>query len=99
MGKCGRRVFTVQSAQGQPDAAAGADVSKAISVRADGASAAPQRPAVSAELSARQLARLFILGYRTRSVDRNDPACCGATHKMVLYPIRMACDRNAGVGR
>src|SRR5882724_6288202 len=68
LGKCGRRVFAVQSAQGKPDAAPGADVSKATPVCADGASAASQRPAVPAELSARQLARLFILGYRARSV-------------------------------
>ena len=35
---------------------------------ADGAASAPQRPAVPAELSARELARLSLLGYRTRSV-------------------------------
>src|SRR6478672_11262564 len=50
-------VLAVQSAQGQPDAAAGADVSAPVPVRADGAPAASQRPAVPAELSARQLAR------------------------------------------
>ena len=58
----------VQPAQGQPDAAAGTDVSEANPIRADGASAASQRQAVPAELFARQLARLFILGYGARSV-------------------------------
>src|SRR5712675_58268 len=40
LGKRRRRLFAVQPAQGQPDAAAGADVSAATAVRADGASAA-----------------------------------------------------------
>ena len=44
------------------------DVAVAIAVPADGATPAPQRPAVPAELPARQLARLSLLGYRTRSV-------------------------------
>ena len=68
LGKRGRRLFALQSAQGQSDAAAGADVSAAAAVRPDGAPAAPQRPAVPAELSARQLAGLSLLGYRARSV-------------------------------
>src|SRR5690606_32160199 len=37
-------------------------------VRADGAPASSQRPAVSAQPSARKLARLSLLGHRTRSV-------------------------------
>src|SRR6202165_2606317 len=73
MGKCGRRLFAVQSSQGKPDAAAGADVSAPTPVRADGAPTAPQRETVPAELSARQLARLFILGYRARSVRVGTP--------------------------
>ena len=46
------------------------DVAVADAVPADGASPAPQRPAVPAELSARELARLSLLGYRTRAVTR-----------------------------
>src|SRR3984957_15814973 len=53
LGERGRRLFALQPAQGQPDAAAGADVSEATAVRTDSAPAASQRPAVSAELSAR----------------------------------------------
>ena len=44
------------------------DVSVAAAVPADGAAPAPQRPAVPAQLPARQLARLSLLGYRARSV-------------------------------
>src|SRR3984893_15261785 len=61
-------MLAVPSPHGQSDTAAGADVSAATPVRADRAPAASQRPAVPAELSARQLARLFILGYRAGSV-------------------------------
>jgi hypothetical protein len=68
MGERGRGMFAVQSTQGQSDATAGADVPAPAPIRADGTSTAPQRPAVPAELSARQLAGLFILGYRARSV-------------------------------
>src|ERR1700732_5102621 len=76
VGKRGPRLFAVQPAQGKPDAAAGTDVSKATPVRADGASAAPQRPAVPTKLSTRQLARLFILGYRARSVGASVAMFC-----------------------
>src|SRR6266478_9087986 len=92
LGKRGRRVFAVQSAQGQPDAAAGADVSKAVPVRPDGASAASQRPAVPAELSARQLARLFVLGYRARSVKAGARAAL-ARLAPVPFPIRFSNSR------
>ena len=44
------------------------DVAVAAAVPADGAAPAPQRPAVPAQLSARELARLSLLGHRTRSV-------------------------------
>src|SRR6266705_118663 len=46
-------LHAVQPAQGQSDAAAGADVSAATPVRPDGASIASQRATVPAELSAR----------------------------------------------
>src|SRR5580704_834762 len=69
LGQCRRRLLAVQSAQGQSDAGRVQDVALAAAVSADGAASAPQRPAVPAELSARQLARLFVLGHRTRSVS------------------------------
>src|ERR1700716_3883292 len=78
LGKRRRRVLAPQSAQGQPDAAAGADVSAATPVCADGASTASQRPAVPTELSARQLAGLFILGYRVRPVGSGQRLCRGS---------------------
>src|SRR5882757_6186761 len=53
LGERRRRVLAVQPAQGQSDAAAVADVSAPGPVRADGASTAPQRAAVSAKLSPR----------------------------------------------
>jgi hypothetical protein len=45
---------------------------------ADGASTASQRPAVPTELSARQLAGLFILGYRVRPVGSGQRLCRGS---------------------
>ena len=65
MGQRRRRMLAVQSAQGQPDPARGPDVALADAVPADRASIAPEWPAVSAELSAPQLARLSLLGHRT----------------------------------
>src|ERR1700682_743520 len=53
LGKRRRRLFALQPAQRQPDAAAGADGSKAAAIRTDSAPAASQRPAIPAELSAR----------------------------------------------
>ena len=62
LGQRRRGVLAVQSAQGQSDAGAGQDVPAPGAVRADRAPAAPQRTAVPAELSARQLARLSRTG-------------------------------------
>ena len=73
MGKRRRGLLAVQSAQGQHDAAAGRDVPAAAAVPADRASVAPKRPAVSAELSARKLDGLSLLGYRTRSLAATSP--------------------------
>ena len=67
VGQRGRGLLALQSAQGQPDAGRSQDVALADAVPADGAAPAPQRPAVPAELSARKLARLSLLGYRARS--------------------------------
>ena len=60
--------------KGNMTMARGAHVAFADAVPADGASSAPQRPAVSAQLSARQLARLSLLGYRTGSVSGGLPS-------------------------
>src|ERR1700676_5554264 len=83
LGKRRRRLLALQSAQGQFDAAAGADVSAAAAIRADGAPAASQRPAVPAELPARQLARLSLLGYRAGSVvsPQANPALPGPARR------------------
>ena len=53
LGQCRRRLFALQSAQGQPDDGGSAHVSVADAVPAERAASAPQRPAVPAELSAR----------------------------------------------
>src|SRR5450759_3774644 len=66
----GHRLLGLQSAQGQPDAARGQDVSLADAVPAHGVAPAPQRAGISAELPARKLARLSLLGYRTGAVRR-----------------------------
>src|SRR6202011_2766252 len=68
-----RRVLALQSPQGQPDAGRVEDVALAAAVPADGATPAPQGPAVSAHLPARQLARLSLWGYRARSVRAREP--------------------------
>ena len=54
--------------EGQPDDRRSENVAFAAAVPAVGAASAPQRAAVSAQLSTRQLARLSLLGHRTRSV-------------------------------
>src|SRR5499427_9338254 len=64
----GRGLLGLQPAQGQHDDGRGAHVPLADAVPADRAPPASQRPAVSAQLPARQLARLSLLGYRARSV-------------------------------
>ena len=68
----------LQSAQGQPDAGGGQDVALADAVPADGAAPAPERPAVPAELSARKLARLSLLGHRAGAVGFFVPAGAAA---------------------
>ena len=54
-------------------------VAGAEAVPAHGAAPAPQRPAVSAQLSARELARLSLLGHRARSVSALQAATRCAT--------------------
>src|SRR6516225_9122810 len=69
MEQCRRRLLALQPAQGQSDARRVEDVAVAAAVPADGAAPAPQRPVVPAQLPARQLARLSLLGHRTRSMS------------------------------
>src|SRR5260370_20441452 len=61
-------MLALQSAQGQSDASGGAHVPDPDAVPAHGAPPASQRPAVPAELPARQLARLSLLGQRAGAV-------------------------------
>src|SRR6185312_9285778 len=62
-------VLALQPAQGQPDSGRGAHVAIADAVPAHGASSAQERAAVSAELPAPKLARLSLLGHRTRALS------------------------------
>jgi hypothetical protein len=81
VGQCGGGLLALQSHEGQPDPHRSQDVARPDAVPAERAPSAPQWPAVPAELSARQLARLSLLGYRARSMcDR------GARH--VRYSAR-----------
>jgi len=61
-------VLGLQSAQGQHDAEGSQDVASAKAGAAFGAAPAPQRPSVPAELPAPELARLSLLGHRSRSL-------------------------------
>src|SRR5712671_5202195 len=61
-------MLALQSAQGQPDTAGGPHVPDPDAVPAHGAPPASQRPVVPAELPARQLARLSLLGQRAGAV-------------------------------
>src|SRR5215470_15536466 len=63
-------MLALQSAQGQPDAAGGGHVPDPDAVPAHGAPLASQWPVVPAELSARQLARLPLLGKRAGTLSR-----------------------------
>ena len=69
LAQCRRRLLALQSAQGQFDAGRVQDVAVAKTLPADGAAPASQRPAFPAQLPARQLARLSVLGHRARSVS------------------------------
>ncbi len=70
------------------------DVAVADAVAAVGAAPAPQRPAVPAELSARQLARLSLLGHRARSVERTLER-----FRVKWNPLRKEKTRLSGVAR
>ena len=60
------------------------DVAVADAVPADGASPAPERAAVPAELSARKLARLSLLGYRAGALKRR----FFSAHRSLSWPER-----------
>src|SRR5947209_1322298 len=68
LGQRGRRLLRLQSQEGQPDAAGIRHVAGADAVPAERAPFAQERPAVSAELSARKLAGLSLLGFGTRAI-------------------------------
>src|SRR5207302_1946567 len=63
-----RGLLVLQSQEGQHDVQRGAHVAVADAVPTQRAPPAPQRTVVSAELSARQLAGLSLLGHRARSL-------------------------------
>src|SRR6266851_2223246 len=66
--QCRHRLRHLQFAEGQPAAARERDVSPAPPGPADDLYAAGERARLSAQLSARELARLSLLGYRARPV-------------------------------
>jgi 5-methylcytosine-specific restriction endonuclease McrA len=68
VGQRGRGLLGLQSEEGQHDAGRGRHVALADAVCAERAAPASQRAAVSAELPARQLARLLVLGHRAGAV-------------------------------
>src|SRR5260370_10855757 len=89
-------MLALQSAQGQPDVAGGRHVPDPDAVPAHGTPPASQWPVVPAELPARQLARLSLLGQRAGAVSRGiritlrrhsgaPPyiGCCRCTHRIV----------------
>ncbi len=70
MGQRRHRVRTLQFEEGRLDAEGRRHVPCPRALSSDRIRAAPQRPAIPAELSARKLARLSLLGHRARSVMR-----------------------------
>ena len=70
VGQRRRRVRAVQPGKGRRHAGRGRDAAEAVALSPDGVRAAPQRPAVPAQLPAPELARLSLLGYRARAVSR-----------------------------
>src|SRR5258707_10261908 len=62
-------MLAMQPAQGQPDSSGGPHVPDPDAVPAHGTPPASQWPIVPAELSARQLARLSLLGQRAGAVS------------------------------
>ena len=68
LGKRRHRLLAVQSAQGRSPAARGRDEAAPDAFRADPARPPPQWPPVPAELPARELARLPLLGHRAGAV-------------------------------
>src|SRR5581483_1019358 len=69
LGERGHGLRAVQPDEGRQAARRGAHAPGAEALPAHGVRAAPQRPAVPAELPARELARLSLLGYRARAVS------------------------------
>src|SRR6185437_1446294 len=83
MGQRHHRLRALQSLERRQAAPRSEDVSGAEALPAHGVRASPQRAAVPAKLSARELARLPLLGYRARAVIRlflNIVSRAGASH-------------------
>src|SRR5690606_30612876 len=68
LGECRYRLCAVQSQEGQPAHQRDQDVATAEALSAHGAGPAQQRPGLPAQPSARELARLPVLGYRARAL-------------------------------
>src|SRR6266487_1748544 len=83
LGQRGRLLLRLQSQEGQSDARGIRDVADADAVPAERASPASQRPAVSAELPARELARLSLLGFGTRAVISEVSCPAQAGHPVI----------------
>src|SRR5690606_12886455 len=65
LGECGCRLLALQSRQGWPAAVGGQDVALAEALSPYRSGPAEERASLSAELSARKLDRLSLLGRRT----------------------------------
>src|SRR5262245_8412270 len=84
----GRRLLALQSQEGQHDHGRGQDVAFADAVPAERQSFAPQWSALPAELSARELARLSLLGQRAAAVSAvsSDVMAAHSASKDALLP-------------
>lgn len=75
MGKRRRGLLTLQSSEGQLFAASNQHVSGSKTHPAERGAVAQKRPLVPAELPARKLAGLSLLGYRARSLNPATQCC------------------------
>src|SRR5262245_46116869 len=90
----GRRLLALQSQEGQSDDGRSQDVAVADAVPTERQSLAPQRPALSAQLPARELARLSLLGQRASAVS----AVAASRPTLCARLSRLPCARRTAQG-